>query len=127
MLAQAAAAFAPAGVTFSFADITGVPLFNEDHRSAHGEPPAVQALKDGISEADGVLIVSPEYNLSVPGVLKNAIDWASYGSDHPFKGKPMAVMGTSPGRFGTISMQRHLRDVLGALGASDVRCAGRAG
>ena len=117
MLARAAADAAPADVTVTYADIAGLPLFNEDLNAERGLPAAVEDLKRAIRAADAVLVVTPEYNYSVPGVLKNAIDWASHGSNHPFKGKPMAVMGASTGRFGTVRMQGHLRAVLAGLGA----------
>ncbi len=71
----------------------------------YGMPEAVVRLRDQIREADGLLIVTPEYNYSIPGVLKNAIDWASRPPDQPFDAKPMAIMGASPGGSGTMRCQ----------------------
>jgi chromate reductase len=117
LLARAASELAPDDVSFTFAAIGDVPVFNADIVAEHGHPPAVRALREAFDVADGVLVVSPEYNHSVPGGLKNVIDWVSDGSDHPFPGKPMAILGASTGRFGTVRMQRHLRDILTGLGA----------
>jgi chromate reductase len=118
MLARAAAGMLPEGVTASLADVGQIPPFSEDLRDLEGVPDAVSDLRSEMRNAGAVLVVSPEYNYSIPGVLKNAIDWVSDGSDHPFKGKPMAIMGASTGRFGTVRMQAHLRDVLSGLGAA---------
>ena len=107
---------APEGMTIEVADISGVPLYNEDVR-ADGFPPAVQGLRDRIAAADGVIIATPEYNYSVPGVLKNAIDWASRPPEQPFDGKPLAILGASPGRLGTARAQYHLRQVFIFLNA----------
>ena len=85
-----------------------IPVYNEDVRAA-GIPAPVQALREEIAAADAVLIATPEYNYSVPGVLKNAIDWASRPPDQPFERKPVAIMGASPGRLGTARAQYHLR------------------
>ena len=107
---------APEGMTIEVADISGVPLYNEDDRT-DGFPPAVQGLRDRIAAADGVIIATPEYNYSVPGVLKNAIDWASRPPEQPFDGKPVAILGASPGRLGTARAQYHLRQVFIFLNA----------
>ncbi len=120
MLARAAAEEVPKDTAIEFADIGGIPIFNEDLREEDGEPEPVVRLVAAIRDTDALLIVSPEYNHSMPGTLKNAIDWASYGSNHPFKGKPTAVMGASTGRFGTVRMQAHLRLVLAGLGTQVV-------
>lgn len=93
-----------------------VPLYNQDVQDA-GVPPAVTTLAQSIANADAVLIVSPEYNYSVPGVLKNVIDWLSRVSPQPFAGKAVAIMGTSPGAIGTARMQYHLRQTLVFLDA----------
>ncbi|MFZ6028642.1 MAG: NADPH-dependent FMN reductase [Chloroflexota bacterium] len=86
-----------------------IPLYNEDLR-AQGEPPPVKRLKEAIRQADALIIATPEYNFSVPGVLKNAIDWASRPpDDSPLDQKPLAIMGASIGNFGTIRAQTHLR------------------
>jgi chromate reductase len=98
----------PADTTLEVASLEGVPLYNEDVRAV-GYPPPVQSLRELIGKADGVLIATPEYNYSVPGVLKNAIDWASRPPDQPFDGKPVAIMGASPSGLGTARAQYHLR------------------
>jgi len=86
----------PPGMTIETADIGSFPLYNEDVL-ARGYPPPVETLRRQIAEADALLFVTPEYNYSIPGVLKNAIDWASRPPDQPFAGKPVAIMGASPG------------------------------
>ena len=90
----------PPGMTIETADIGSFPLYNEDVL-ARGYPPPVETLRRQIAEADALLFVTPEYNYSIPGVLKNAIDWASRPPDQPFAGKPVAMMGASPGMGGT--------------------------
>lgn len=107
-LMRAAESLLPAGVALTVAEIGGLPLFNEDLES--DIPAEVHDLKRQVKEADAVLIATPEYNYSVPGVLKNAIDWASrpYG-DNSFDGKAVAVMGASIGMLGTARAQYHLR------------------
>ncbi len=100
----------PQGVTMDVFDIDGLPGFNEDEEK---NPPAkVTELKKRIREADAILFATPEYNYSVPGVLKNAIDWASrpYG-DSAWNGKPVAIMGASVGAIGTARAQYHLRQM----------------
>lgn len=92
------------------------PLYNQDVQD-HGMPASVITLAQSIADADAVLIVSPEYNYSVPGVLKNAIDWLSRVSPQPFAGKATAIMGASPGAIGTARMQYHLRQTLVFLDA----------
>ncbi|HSE60421.1 MAG TPA: NAD(P)H-dependent oxidoreductase [Nitrospiraceae bacterium] len=107
---QAAVKLVPPGSTLETFDLEGIPPFNEDHEK---EPPnVVRQFKAAISGADAILIVTPEYNYSVPGVLKNAIDWASrpYG-DSAWNGKPVAVMGASIGMLGTGRAQYHLRQM----------------
>jgi len=105
---RAAQQLVPDGATLESFELDGIPPFNEDHERSL--PPAVAALKAKIREADAILIVTPEYNYSVPGVLKNAIDWASrpYG-DNAWDGKPVAIMGASVGALGTARAQYHLR------------------
>jgi chromate reductase len=101
----------PAGGTLDTFDLAGIPLYNGDVE-AQGMPPAVQEFKVAIRAADALLIVTPEYNYSVPGVLKNAIDWASRPpNDSPLDGKPVALMGASMGGFGTVRSQMTLRQV----------------
>jgi len=107
---RAAQALAPEGVTRETFDIKGLPGFSKDDET---NPPAlVIELKQRIREADAILFVTPEYNYSVPGVLKNAIDWASrpYG-DSAWTKKPVAVMGASVGTLGTARAQYHLRQM----------------
>jgi len=114
---RAAMRLAPEGVTIEPAVIGDLPLYNEDLRQQGSFPPAVVRLRSELAAADAILFVTPEYNYSVPGVLKNAIDWASRPPDQPFDGKPVAVMGASPGAFGTARAQYHLRQMLVFLNA----------
>ena len=105
---RAAAQLAPEGATVDIFELDGIPGFNEDEEQ---NPPAkVVDLKRRIREADAILIVTPEYNYSIPGVLKNAIDWASrpYG-ESAWNGKPVAIMGASIGNIATARAQYHLR------------------
>ena len=101
----------PEGATLETFELDGIPGFNQDEEP---QPPAkVVELKRRIREADAILIVTPEYNYSIPGVLKNAIDWASrpYG-DSAWNGKPAAIMGASVGTIGTARAQYHLRQMM---------------
>ena len=111
---RAAQELVPAGVTLEIADLDGIPPYSEDIERPLPAP--VAALKATIRESDAILIATPEYNYSVPGVLKNAIDWASrpYG-DSAWAGKPVALMGASPGMMGTARAQYHLRQTLLSL------------
>jgi chromate reductase len=108
MALRAAQKLAPAGAAVETFDIAPIPLYNEDVKAA-GFPAPVQALREKIAAADGLLIVTPEYNYSIPGVLKNAIDWASRPPNQPFNEKPIAIMGASPGMLGSARAQYHLR------------------
>ncbi len=99
-----------AGDTLSLADISAIPLYNEEIRE-QGLPAPVMTLRDQILKADAILIATPEYNYSIPGVLKNAIDWASRPPSQPFEGKPIALSSASPGGFGGARAQYHLRQV----------------
>lgn len=108
---RAAQSMAPAGMHIEIADISGIPIFSEDTEKK-GFPPAVERFRNQIRAADALLIATPEYNYSMPGVLKNAIDWASRPPEQPFAGKPAAIMGASPGRLGTARAQYHLRQTL---------------
>jgi chromate reductase len=110
-LLRAGAEQAPEGVKVEIASIDGIPLFNQDVEKK-GIPGIVTELAEAIRAADGLWIATPEYNYSVPGVLKNAIDWVSRVEDQPFKGKPIAIMGASMGRLGTARSQYHLRQVM---------------
>ena len=113
---RAAQALAPDGMTITIAEIGDIPVYNEDVRSA-GFPAPVERFRGEIAAADGLLFVSPEYNFSIPGVLKNAIDWASRPPHQPFNEKPVAIMGASGGLVGTARGQYHLRQVLNGLNA----------
>lgn len=109
MLLRAAVELAPPGMEIEVFDLGGIPLFDEDVESA-GTPPAVEAFRDAIRRADALLIATPEYNHGVPGVLKNAIDWASRPPrKSPLAGKPAALFGASPGMTGTARAQTQLR------------------
>ena len=109
---RAAARLAPEGMEIEVVTLHGIPSFDADLEAGEGPPPAVEALKAAIAAADALLIATPEYNRSVPGVLKNALDWASRGgADSPLWGKPAAILGAG-GRFGTLSAQAHLRQIL---------------
>jgi chromate reductase, NAD(P)H dehydrogenase (quinone) len=105
---RAASELLAEGMSLTVADIADIPLYNEDVRQA-GFPPTVQKLREAIAAADALLFVTPEYNYSMPGVLKNAIDWASRPPDQPFNGKPVAIMGATSGLWGTSRAQYHLR------------------
>jgi len=113
-LATALAKLAPAEFSFTHLSIDDLPLYNQDDDGSPGE--AVKRLKAGISAAQGVLFVTPEYNRSIPGVLKNAIDHASrpYGQS-AWGGKPAGVLGVSVGAIGTALAQQHLRNILAYL------------
>jgi len=107
---RAAQELVPPGVRLEIFDLEGIPPFNQDEE---GPPPErVGQFKQRIRAADAILMVTPEYNYSIPGVLKNAIDWASrpYG-DNSWEGKPVAIMGASMGALGTARAQYHLRQV----------------
>jgi chromate reductase, NAD(P)H dehydrogenase (quinone) len=117
-LLRAATRLMPQDSTLEVANIRGIPLYDGDVE-AQGIPPAVSQLKEAVVKAAGVLLVTPEYNNSIPGVFKNTIDWLSRpNSDirRVFGGKPFAVMGASPGGFGTILAQVAWLPVLRTLG-----------
>ena len=119
-LLKAAAELFPPGVDLRIETIAGIPLYNFDLESEQGVPEQVTQLKDAIAASDGLLICTPEYNNSIPGVLKNAIDWLSRPPDdipRVFGGLPVAVAGASPGRFGTLLSQNAWLPVLRTLGA----------
>jgi chromate reductase len=112
-LAATAPELAPEGMVFVEAPpIGGIPLYNADLQNDSGFPDDVSALVRAISAADGVLIVSPEYNFSVPGVLKNAIDWVSRHPDQPFAGKPICLQSAAGGLLGGSRGQYHLRQIM---------------
>jgi chromate reductase, NAD(P)H dehydrogenase (quinone) len=108
-LLRVAQSLAPVGVEVEIADISGIPLFNEDVQAASGYPPEVQRLREAIRAADALLFATPEYNYSMTGVLKNAIDWASRPPNQPFAGKPAGIIGASMAATGTARAQYHLR------------------
>lgn len=110
----AAQTLVPKGVTLNLIDLQGIPVFNQDEEQA--PPPAVIEFKRRILAADAVLFATPEYNYSVAGGLKNAIDWASRPvGQSAWIGKPCAIMGASPGMLGTARAQYHLRQILVGL------------
>jgi chromate reductase len=107
-LLRAAGRSLPGGVSLDIADLHGIPLYDGDLEARDGIPPAVEALKAKVRAADGVLLATPEYNNGIPGVFKNAIDWLSRpvsGIPELFGDRPFAVIGASPGGFGTILAQ----------------------
>lgn len=110
-LARALAKLAPPELTLRDIPIGDLPLYSYDYDRDY--PPVAKRLKQSIEAADAVLFVTPEYNRSIPGALKNAIDWASrpYG-ENSFTHKPSAIIGTSPGKIGTAVAQTHLRSIL---------------
>ncbi|MGE0799549.1 MAG: NADPH-dependent FMN reductase [Lautropia sp.] len=101
----------PAGAALEVLDWRSVPPFDADVLAA-GTPPVVVALQERIRRADGLIIATPEYNFSIPGMLKNAIDWLSRGDDQPFAGKPVAILSASGGPLGGARVQYDLRRVL---------------
>jgi NAD(P)H-dependent FMN reductase len=118
-LLRAAAEVAPAGVSIEVRTIHGIPLYDADIENGPGIPEAVRVLKDAIAASNGVLLVTPEYNNSIPGVFKNAIDWLSRPDTdiaRVFRGRPVAIMGASPGRFGTTLSQAAWLPVIRTLG-----------
>jgi NAD(P)H-dependent FMN reductase len=116
---RAVTELAPGMVRIETAGIHGIPLYDGDVESREGIPQAVAELKDRVAAADGLLLVTPEYNNSIPGPFKNAIDWMSRpptDSARVFGGKPVALIGASPGRFGTLSAQTAWLPVFRVLG-----------
>ena len=115
-LAKALIRLAPADLEFTEIPIRDLPLYSPDYDAAY--PPEAQALKDAVAASDGILFVSPEYNRSIPGALKNAIDWGSrpWGANS-FARKPTGIIGASPGGIGTAVMQSSFRSVLSFLDA----------
>ncbi len=119
-LIRAARELAPGYVQIVDFDLRTVPFYDGD-LEAQGDPEEVTALKEAVARADALLIATPEYNGSVPAVLKNAIDWASRRPpDSPLKDKPAAVMGASPSGGGTWRAQAYLREILDRAGADVV-------
>jgi chromate reductase len=111
-LLRAAQELAPEGMDIEVIEIGELPFYNADIE-AEGDPPSVAAYKASMGEADGIIIATPEYNDGIPGVLTTAIDWGSrLPGRAPLSGKPVALMGASPGRIGTARAQLHLRQLL---------------
>jgi chromate reductase, NAD(P)H dehydrogenase (quinone) len=118
-LLHAAAQLVPDETTLEIATIRGIPLYDGDSEAAHGVPEIVTKLKDRVAAADGLLLATPEYNNSMPGVLKNAIDWLTRPPDdiaRVFRSRPVAVIGATPGGFGTVLAQNAWLPVLRTLG-----------
>jgi chromate reductase len=116
-LLRAAAELLPPGVEMSIYErLEDIPPFNEDRLDPR--PTAVEHFRDAVDAADGVLVATPEYNSSIPGVLKNALDWLSRPlMESPLRNKPAAVIGASTGMFGAVWSQAETRKVLSAIGA----------
>ena len=113
LLLEAARELAPQWITIEFFDLADIPLYNADLDTAEERPASVEQLKRAIAAADGLLIATPEYNHTVPGVLQNAIDWASRpAGKSPLAGKPTGIMGAATGGIGTARAQQHLKLVL---------------
>lgn len=126
-LLREAATLMPVETQLDLASIREFPLYNGDDEAAHGVPDVVARLKDAIAAADGLLLATPEYNNSIPGVAKNALDWLTRpAADIPrvFAGKPVAIVGASPGGFGTILAQNAWLPIWRTLGA-DLWTGGR--
>ncbi|HQL39254.1 MAG TPA: NAD(P)H-dependent oxidoreductase [Anaerolineaceae bacterium] len=105
----------PTGMSMEIFDLSPLPIFNPDHEKPFPQP--VDDFRQRIAMADALLIATPEYNSSISGALKNALDWASRPPQQPLNGKPVAIMGASTGNFGTVRAQLHLRQVLTHVGA----------
>jgi chromate reductase len=110
-LLRAAIESAPEGIEVVSLEIRDLPLYDADF-DVEGGPEVVRAFKAGILAADGLLIATPEYNYSMPGVLKNALDWASRAPERALQDKPVAIVGATPGRWGTVRSQLALRQML---------------
>ena len=135
-LLRASAELVPVGAELTVETIHGIPLYDADVETAEGIPERVSALKEAIVAADGLLLATPEYNNSMPGAFKNAIDWLSRPPadiSRVFGGKPVAILGASPGAFGTLLSQNAWLPVLKDPGddalvrptPSRVPCGGR--
>lgn len=111
---RAAAELLPESATLEIVDLSQIPFFNEDVE-AEGVPQVIVNFKEKLAAADAILISTPEYNYSIPPVLKNALDWASRGTELPLSGKPLAIMSASQGMLGGGYVQYHLRQVCAKL------------
>ncbi len=114
-LLEAAAELLPPGMTLEIYDLSQLPMYNQDHEKPF--PKVVEDFRQRLEQADALLIATPEYNASITGALKNAIDWASRPPNQPMSGKPVAIIGASTGNFGTLRAQLHLRQILTHVGA----------
>lgn len=110
-LLRAAGELLPEGAVLEWADWRELPVYDQDLESGGQAPPSVVRLREQVAAAHAVLFATPEYNYSVPGGLKNAIDWVSRARPQPFDGKPAALMGASMGLLGTARAQYHLRQI----------------
>lgn len=120
-LLRAAVELLPPGAELKIESIEGIPLYNADVESAEGIPQRVAELKKSIADSGGLILATPEYNNSMPGVFKNAVDWLSRPPSDikaVFGGKPVAIMGASPGGFGTVLSQNAWLPVLRTLGTN---------
>jgi chromate reductase len=111
---RAAKELLPESAVMEITDLSAIPFLNEDEEKK-GVPESVAAFKQRIKDADALLISTPEYNFSIPPVLKNALDWASRGDDAPVHGKPLAIMSASPGMLGGARVQYQLRQMCVSL------------
>jgi chromate reductase len=117
-LARTLPGLAPAGIKLRSAPTFAyIPIYNFDDQQTSGFPAAATAWADAVRSADGVIVVSPEYNWSIPGGLKNAIDWVSRMKDQPFKDKPVALQSAAGGILGGARMQYHLRQIMLSIDA----------
>jgi len=114
-LLHAAAELLPPGMSLEIFDLSPLPMFNEEIEKPF--PEAVAEFRARLAQADALLIATPEYNSSITGALKNAIDWASRSPQSPLNSKPVAILGASTGNFGTLRAQLHLRQILTHVGA----------
>jgi chromate reductase len=112
-LLHTASTLLPEGVTMEIVDLGDIPLYNADldTPAAPQRPASVQRFRDLLAATDGLVICSPEYNYGIPGLLKNAIDWASRGQDSPLLGKPVAIMGATISLWGTVRMQMDFHNI----------------
>ena len=123
MLLNSLSGLLPEHVLFEIISIADLPLYNGDLDipDAEERPTTVTTFRAALAKADGLVIVSPEYNYSIPGGLKNAIDWASRGKDSPLLNKTIALMGVTPGMWGTVRMQMAFQQVFLALSIKTVK------